>query len=191
MAIQASLTGHLVFSTLHTNDAPSSITRLIDMGVQPFLVASSVMAVMAQRLVRVVCPKCKEPYQPDQSELDHFDDHAGSGCGSDVCPRDKGCNHCQHTGFRGRIAVFEMMTMNPTIREMTFRSEPTQNIRRQARLFGMKTMVEDAKDKALQGITSLAKSIGSRNSMNRLGMRACAARCRSPAIGPSIQAFLP
>jgi len=156
MAIQASLTGHLVFSTLHTNDAPSSITRLIDMGVQPFLVASSVMAVMAQRLVRVVCPKCKEPYHPDQSELDHFDVTPDQAAAASFV-RGKGCNHCQHTGFRGRIAVFELMTMNSTIREMTFRSEPTQNIRRQARLFGMKTIVEDAKDKALQGVTSLAE----------------------------------
>lgn len=156
MAIQASLTGHLVFSTLHTNDAPSSITRLIDMGVQPFLVASSVMAVMAQRLVRVVCPKCKEPYKPDQTELEHFEITPEQAAAS-TFTRGKGCNHCQHTGFRGRIAVFEMMTMNPTIREMTFRSEPTQNIRRQARLFGMKTLVEDAKDKALQGITSLSE----------------------------------
>jgi type IV pilus assembly protein PilB len=156
MAIQASLTGHLVFSTLHTNDAPGSITRLIDMGVQPFLVASSVMAVMAQRLVRVVCPKCKEPYQPDRSELEHFEiDREQAGLATFV--RGRGCNYCQHTGFRGRIAVFEMMTMNPTLREMTFRSEPTQNIRRQARLFGMKTLVDDAKDKALQGVTSLSE----------------------------------
>jgi len=156
MAIQASLTGHLVFSTLHTNDAPSSITRLIDMGVQPFLVASSVMAIMAQRLVRVVCPKCKEIYKPDNSELDHFEitpDQAAMA----TFTRGKGCNYCSHTGFRGRLAVFEMMTMNPTLREMTFRSEPTQNIRRQARLFGMKTLVDDAKDKALQGVTSLSE----------------------------------
>jgi type IV pilus assembly protein PilB len=156
MAIQASLTGHLVFSTLHTNDAPSSITRLIDMGVQPFLVASSVMAIMAQRLVRVVCPKCKEIYKPDNSELEHFDitpDQAAMA----TFARGKGCNYCSHTGFRGRLAVFEMMTMNPTLREMTFRSEPTQNIRRQARLFGMKTLVDDAKDKALQGVTSLTE----------------------------------
>jgi len=156
MAIQASLTGHLVFSTLHTNDAPSSITRLIDMGVQPFLVASSVMAIMAQRLVRVVCPKCKEPYKPDRTELDHFEITPDQAASSNFV-RGKGCNHCQHTGFRGRIAVFELMTMNPTLREMTFRSEPTQNIRRQARLFGMKTIVEDAKDKALQGLTSLTE----------------------------------
>jgi type IV pilus assembly protein PilB len=156
MAIQASLTGHLVFSTLHTNDAPSSITRLIDMGVQPFLVASSVMAIMAQRLVRVVCPKCKEPYKPDQTELEHFDISPDQAATSTFV-RGKGCNYCSHTGFRGRLAVFELMTMNPTLREMTFRSEPTQNIRRQARLFGMKTIVEDAKDKALQGITSLTE----------------------------------
>jgi type IV pilus assembly protein PilB len=156
MAIQASLTGHLVFSTLHTNDAPSSITRLIDMGVQPFLVASSVMAIMAQRLVRVVCSKCKESYQPDNQELEHFDITPDLAARSTFV-RGKGCNHCQHTGFRGRLAVFELMTMNPTLREMTFRSEPTQNIRRQARLFGMKTIVEDAKDKALQGVTSLTE----------------------------------
>ncbi len=156
MAIQASLTGHLVFSTLHTNDAPSSITRLIDMGVQPFLVASSVMAIMAQRLVRVVCPKCKEAYQPDSQELEHFDITPDQAAMSSFV-RGKGCNHCQHTGFRGRVAVFELMTMNPTLREMTFRSEPTQNIRRQARLFGMKTLVDDAKDKALQGVTSLTE----------------------------------
>ena len=154
MAIQASLTGHLVFSTLHTNDAPGSVTRLIDMGVQPFLVASSVMAVMAQRLARVVCPKCKEPYRPDQSELTQFgitDDQASAG----TFMRGKGCNHCQHTGYRGRVAVFEMMTMNSKIREMTFNREPAQNIRRQARLMGMRSLAEDATDKALKGQTTL------------------------------------
>jgi type IV pilus assembly protein PilB len=154
MAIQASLTGHLVFSTLHTNDAPGSITRLIDMGVAPFLVASSVMAIMAQRLVRVNCPKCREPYRPDPGELQLLDvspERAAQG----TFLRGTGCAHCQHTGYRGRLAVFEMMAMNSTIREMTFRSEPTQNLRRQARLFGMRTLVEDATDKALAGVTDL------------------------------------
>ena len=156
MAIQASLTGHLVFSTLHTNDAPGSITRLIDMGVQPFLVASSVMAIMAQRLVRVVCSKCKEDYRPDPGELEQAGvSEAEAAEGAFV--RGKGCGSCQHTGYRGRIAVFEMMTMNTQMREMTFRSEPTQNLRRQARLFGMRTLVEDAKDKALQGITTISE----------------------------------
>lgn len=154
MAIQASLTGHLVFSTLHTNDAPSSITRLIDMGVEPFLVASSVMAIMAQRLVRVVCAKCREQYTPDPTELEFFDlteDQISDG----TFLRGKGCNNCQHTGYRGRVAIFELMSMNSTLREMTFRSEPAQNLRRQARLFGMKTLAEDALDKAMMGKTSL------------------------------------
>ncbi len=153
MAIQASLTGHLVFSTLHTNDAPSSVTRLIDMGVEPFLVASSVMAIMAQRLVRVVCPKCKQDYTPEQSEIDQFGitpDQLATG----KFIRGKGCNNCQHTGYRGRCAVFELMVMNSTLREMTFKSEPAQNLRRQARLFGMKTLVEDALDKAVAGRTT-------------------------------------
>ncbi len=154
MAIQASLTGHLVFSTLHTNDAPSSITRLIDMGVEPFLVASSVMAIMAQRLVRVTCSKCKEVYDPDPSELQHFELTAEQMTNAKFC-RGKGCNHCQHTGYRGRIATFELMVMNSTLREMTFKSEPSQNLRRQARLFGMKTLVEDALGKAVQGKTTL------------------------------------
>jgi type IV pilus assembly protein PilB len=154
MAIQASLTGHLVFSTLHTNDAPSSITRLIDMGVEPFLVASSVMAIMAQRLVRVVCAKCREEYNPDPAELDFF------GLTSEQLDdarfaRGRGCSACQHTGYRGRVAVFELMSMNSTLREMTFRSEPSQNMRRQARLFGMKTLAEDALDKAVIGKTTL------------------------------------
>jgi type IV pilus assembly protein PilB len=156
MAIQASLTGHLVFSTLHTNDAPGSITRLIDMGVQPFLVASSVMAVMAQRLVRVVCAKCVEPYKPDQSEIDEFE-LSPEQLKSGNFVRGRGCNSCQHTGYHGRRAVFELMTMNSTIREMTFRSEPTQNIRRQARLHGMKTLVDDALETALKGVTTIAE----------------------------------
>lgn len=157
MAIQASLTGHLVFSTLHTNDAPGSITRLIDMGVQPFLVASSLMAVMAQRLARVVCPKCGEPYQPDQQEMEYFDLSPDQLENANF-RRGKGCKNCQHTGYRGRKAVFELMMMNATLRDMAFRSEPAQNIRRQARLFGMKTLVEDAVDKAVEGITTLTEA---------------------------------
>lgn len=156
MAIQASLTGHLVFSTLHTNDAPGAITRLIDMGVQPFLVACSLMAVMAQRLVRVVCPKCREPYQPTPEEIEVFNitpDELSDG----QWVRGRGCANCKHTGYKGRRAVFELMTMNTTLREMAFNSEPAQNIRRQARLLGMKTLVEDAKDKAFAGLTTLAE----------------------------------
>ncbi len=154
IAIQASLTGHLVFSTLHTNDAPSAITRLIDIGIQPFLVASSLIAIMAQRLVRIVCPKCKEPDQPSMAEI------RAAGLTPDrlanaTFMRGRGCSHCHHTGYRGRTGIFEMMKMNSTIREMTFRREPTQAIRRQARLLGMRTLLEDGVNKALRGITTL------------------------------------
>lgn len=156
MAIQASLTGHLVFSTLHTNDAPGAITRLIDMHVQPFLVASSVMAILAQRLCRRICSKCAEPYRPSESELQHFDITPEMAAAA-TWMRGRGCNHCHHTGFRGRVAVHELMTMNSAVREMTFNREPTQNIRRQARLFGMKTLVEDCLDKALAGTTHVSE----------------------------------
>lgn len=156
MAIQASLTGHLVFSTLHTNDAPGAITRLIDMHVQPFLVASSVMAVMAQRLARRNCAKCTEPYRPSLGELQHFDISPEVASNSTFM-RGKGCGHCHQTGFRGRVAVFELMVMNSAIREMTFNREPSQNIRRQARLFGMRTLVDDCLDKALKGLTHFSE----------------------------------
>jgi type IV pilus assembly protein PilB len=154
IAVQASLTGHLVFSTLHTNDAPSAITRLADIGVQPFLIASSVIAIMAQRLVRLVCPKCKEPDEPDPGEI------KAAGITPDQLAkatfmRGRGCNHCHHTGYRGRKGIFEMLKMNSAIREMTFNRSPTQEVRRQARLHGMRTLLEDGIDKSLRGITTL------------------------------------
>ncbi len=154
IAVQASLTGHLVFSTLHTNDAPSAITRLGDIGVQPFLIASSVIAIMAQRLVRLVCPKCKEPDKPPSAEL------KAAGLTPDKLvnanfQRGRGCAHCHHTGYRGRKGIFEMLRMNAGIREMTFNREPTQTIRRQARLLGMRTLLEDGIAKAVAGITTL------------------------------------
>ena len=154
IAVQASLTGHLVFSTLHTNDAPSAITRLIDIGVPPFLIASSVIAIMAQRLVRLVCPKCKEVDKPDAAEM------KAAGLTPDQLSnatfmRGRGCNHCYHTGYRGRLGIFEMLKMNAAIREMTFNRAPTQEIRRQSRLLGMRTLLEDGIDKAVRGITTL------------------------------------
>jgi type IV pilus assembly protein PilB len=153
-AIQASLTGHLVFSTLHTNDAPSAVTRLVDMGVQPFLVASSVMAVMAQRLVRKVCPKCKQRVEPPAHIL------AGLGLRPEIAKKanfmkGKGCANCNKTGYRGRFGIYELMIMSSTIREMTFKGEPTLNIRRVARKQGMRTLFEDGMIKALKGITTL------------------------------------
>jgi type IV pilus assembly protein PilB len=154
IAVQASLTGHLVFSTLHTNDAPSAITRLQDIGVQPFLVASSVIAILAQRLVRLVCPKCKEPDTPPAAEIKA----AGltpQQAAKATFMRGRGCANCHHSGYKGRKGIIEMLRMNSAIREMTFNREPAQAIRRQARLHGMKTLLEDGVQKAVAGITTL------------------------------------
>ncbi len=160
IAIQASLTGHLVFSTLHTNDAPSAITRLIDVGVQPFLVASSLIAVMAQRLVRMICPKCKEPDMPPKSEIQA----AGISpeqAATATFMRGRGCANCNHTGYRGRRGIFEMMKMSGAVREMTFKRESSTVIRRQARLGGMKTLLEDGVIKAMKGLTTLEEVLSS------------------------------
>jgi type IV pilus assembly protein PilB len=154
IAVQASLTGHLVFSTLHTNDAPSAITRLSDIGVQPFLIASSVIAIMAQRLVRVTCQKCKEPDNPPAAELKAAGISAEQRASASFM-RGRGCNHCHHTGYRGRTAIFELLKMTSGIREMTFNRAPTQEIRRQARVLGMRTLLEDGVAKALKGNTTM------------------------------------
>ncbi len=154
IAVQASLTGHLVFSTLHTNDAPSAITRLGDIGVQPFLIASSVIAIMAQRLVRVNCLKCKEAYQPQAGEL------KAAGITPEQVSRatfmkGRGCNHCRERGYRGRHGLFEMMKMSSVIRELTFAQAPAQEIRRKARSTGMRSLLDDGILKALKGSTTL------------------------------------
>src|SRR5262249_38274482 len=145
---------HLVFSTLHTNDAPSAVTRLVDIGVQPFLVASSVMAIMAQRLVRKVCPKCRQRVEPPNHLL------VGLGLRPEIAKkanfmRGKGCSHCNKTGYRGRMGIYELMGMSSQIREMTFKGDSTQNIRKVARKQGMRTLFEDGMIKALKGLTTL------------------------------------
>ncbi len=153
-AIQASLTGHLVFSTLHTNDAPSAITRLVDIGIQPFLVASSVLAIMAQRLVRKVCPKCRVRYDPPAHIL------SGLGLRPEVAKKanfmkGKGCSYCNKKGYRGRMGIYELMIMTPQVREMAFKGESTQNVRKMARKQGMRTLFEDGIVKAIRGITTV------------------------------------
>jgi type IV pilus assembly protein PilB len=153
IAVQASLTGHLVFSTLHTNDAPSAITRLNDIGVPPFLVASSVIAVLGQRLVRIICPKCKDPDKPPAHEIKALGLTPAQALQANFA-RGRGCPNCNHTGYRGRKGIFEMMRMSNVIREMTFNREPTQALRRQARLAGMRTLLEDGVLKAVSGVTT-------------------------------------
>ena len=154
IAVQASLTGHLVFSTLHTNDAPSAITRLVDIGVPPFLIASSVIAVMAQRLVRLNCQKCKEPMMPTEAELKI------AGVSPEMAEKatfmkGTGCSHCRQGGYRGRQAIFELMKMTSQLRELTFAQAPAQELRRKARESGMRTLLHDGVSKALKGITTL------------------------------------
>ncbi len=154
-AIQAALTGHLVFSTLHTNDASSAITRLVDMGVKRFLVSTAVMAVMAQRLVRILCEECKEPYTPEPSQLRAAGLTPGQISGATFY-RGVGCPACQGAGYRGRRGMFELFEMDNTIRELTFKGASNLEIRAQARMTGgMVTLLEDGVRKVLEGITSL------------------------------------
>jgi type IV pilus assembly protein PilB len=154
VAIQAALTGHLVFSTLHTNDAPSAITRLIDMGVKPFLVASSIQAVMAQRLIRVLCPKCKQPdREPDPMWL-KLAGITQADLKDKIIYKPRGCDYCTGTGFRGRIGIFELMHMNTEIRTLAFDRSPTNRIRKAALASGMKSLLMDGRLKVLNGTTT-------------------------------------
>jgi type IV pilus assembly protein PilB len=151
--IQASLTGHLVFSTLHTNDAPSAITRMVDMGIPSYLVASSVIAVLAQRLVRTICPKCKQPFTPKDAELE------AAGITPDAAKtatflKGKGCGSCQRTGYRGRTGIHELMIISQPIREMIFEGKSSADIRKIAMKQGMKTLYVDGIEKVMKGITT-------------------------------------
>ncbi len=155
VAIQAALTGHLVFSTLHTNDAPSAVPRLIDMGAKPFLVASSIQAVMAQRLVRTICDNCKIPEpEPDRKILHTLGFRDDEIENTTFC-KGEGCEECNHTGYKGRLGIFEMMEMNNTLRELAFNRAPLNEIRRAARATGMRTLLEDGKIKIRSGKTTI------------------------------------
>lgn len=154
VAIQAALTGHLVFSTLHTNDAPSAITRLIDMGIKPFLVASSIQAIMAQRLIRVICAECKiEDEHPDKRVLRllGFNDEELAG---QKLWKGAGCKRCGGSGYRGRIGIFEMVLMNNELRDLAFKRASSTELRVAARAAGMRSLLEDGKRKVLGGQTT-------------------------------------
>ncbi len=154
MGIQASLTGHLVFSTLHTNDAPSAVTRMVDIGVPNYLVASSVIAVLAQRLIRLICPKCKQQIQLPESVV------RDAGIPAKLLAkakfsRGKGCSNCNKGGYRGRQGIFELMLVNSKIREMIFNNVSSVEIRKLAITQGMKTLYVDGIHKVLKGVTTL------------------------------------
>jgi type IV pilus assembly protein PilB len=153
IAINASLTGHLVFSTLHTNDAPGAVTRLIDIGVKPFLVASSVRALMAQRLVRKVCKKCTAPYLPTETELAALGLDAGK-VSSATFMRGKGCNDCNKTTYRGRFGIFEIFVIDDEARKLIYDRVPASVLRARAREMGMRTLREDGARKVMAGLTT-------------------------------------
>jgi general secretion pathway protein E len=155
--IQAALTGHLVFSTLHTNDAISAITRLVDLGVQPFMVSSTLLGAMAQRLVRKICPHCIEKFTMKGQELRGF----GFAAPKDeyTLQRGKGCRQCRSTGYLGRSGVFEIFPMSDRLKKMVVANEPSSELIKVAKQEGMKTLREDAWDKVLQGITTYKEVI--------------------------------
>ncbi len=155
MAIHAALTGHLVLSSLHTNDAPGAITRLIDLGVQPYLVASSLEGVAAQRLVRKVCRRCRTFYHPDENLLREMGINPDTVDKDLVVPKAVGCPECRNRGYSGRIALFEVIVMNDELRDMAYRELPTTEIRKVARKYGMRTLREDGWLKVVAGTTTI------------------------------------
>jgi type IV pilus assembly protein PilB len=153
IATNASLTGHLVFSTLHTNDAPSAVARLVDIGVQPFLVASSVRAIMAQRLVRRLCTHCKHPAELSETEMRALRVEPSQMSDAQVM-KAPGCEHCRHTGYRGRMGIFEIFIIDDDVRHMINKRTSTFLLRQRARELGMRTLREDGVRKVLTGLTS-------------------------------------
>jgi general secretion pathway protein E len=154
IAIHAALTGHLVFSTLHTNDAPGAITRLLDMDIEGFLIASSVIGVLAQRLVRVNCENCKQVYLPTEEVLKKMELTRGKTTGY-VTYRGKGCEECGFTGYKGRIGIFELMVIEESIRELIVKKAPSAVIKEKARALGLVPLREDGWEKVKQGVTSI------------------------------------
>jgi general secretion pathway protein E/type IV pilus assembly protein PilB len=157
IAINAALTGHLVFSTLHTNDAPSAITRLMDMGIKPFLVASSLRAVMAQRLLRRLCKNCKQPYKPSDAELEQL------GIDREYADKSQfmtapGCQEC-NKGYRGRMGVYEIFMLDASIEDLIYQQADSGVIMRRAKALGMRTLRDDALRKAAMGVTSIQEVI--------------------------------
>jgi type IV pilus assembly protein PilB len=158
IAIEASLTGHLVLSTLHTNDAPSTVTRLLDMGVEPFLVSATLYSVVAQRLVRTICVKCKEAYAPTEESLMEVN----------LTPDDvegkqfffgRRCDHCNKTGYRGRNAIYEIMKVDTKMRELIMLSKSTEVLRAEAQASGMRTLRESGILKIFDGLTSIEEVV--------------------------------
>ncbi len=158
IAINASLTGHMVFSTLHTNDAPGAVTRLIDIGVKPFLVSTSLRAIMAQRLVRKICPHCKRPHVPGVPELRSLNINPSQAAHATFAKGD-GCGQCNSTGYRGRMGIFEIFVVNEEVQKMIYEHVGTVKLRERARALGMRTMREDGARKVTSGLTTIEEVV--------------------------------
>jgi type II secretory ATPase GspE/PulE/Tfp pilus assembly ATPase PilB-like protein len=169
IGIEASLTGHLVFSTLHTNSAPETITRLLDMNIDPFNFADALLGIMAQRLIRVLCPKCKEAYHPTPEEFEEIIEAYGYDYWRDTGityspemtlyrPKDKGCNHCNSTGYKGRMGVHELLVGTDEIKRAVQRRAPIDELRKLAMQQGMRTLMQDAIEKAFKGVTDVKQA---------------------------------
>ena len=152
IAIQASLTGHLVLSTLHTNDAPSALTRLVDMGIEPYLLSSSVIGILAQRLVRLICSHCRISYEPSQYELDELGLSA-----VDRFHKGEGCSYCFYSGYKGRHGIYELMHLNTAIKRQIIKSADAMELQKVAINTGMKTLRTEGSYLVAQGITTSAE----------------------------------
>jgi type II secretory ATPase GspE/PulE/Tfp pilus assembly ATPase PilB-like protein len=159
IAVRASLTGHLVFSTLHTNDAPSAITRLVDMGVEPYLISSCLEGVIAQRLVRLICASCREPVAVDKTILEEMQAAFPGRSAETTFFKGRGCPECGFTGYRGRIALFEMMVMNDLLRGMVVRQAPANEIKKLAIEHGLITLRRDGWRKVMAGQTTVEEVV--------------------------------
>jgi general secretion pathway protein E len=153
IAIHASLTGHLVFSTLHTNDSAGAITRLLDMGIEPFLVSSSVVAIIAQRLIRVVCPDCRMGYSPPLEELEKLGWGSKNGKGKTFY-RGQGCANCMDTGYRGRTGIYEVLVLDDEIRNLILSKTDANTIKNRSVEKGMITLKQDGAAKVTRGLTT-------------------------------------
>jgi len=154
ISVQASLTGHLVFTTLHTNDAPSAIARLLDLGLEPFLVTATLEAIVAQRLVRRICGNCKTDYRPTEEQLFELQLRPEE-VGDRVFHYGKGCDYCNNTGYRGRLGIFEIMVLDDALRDMIMKRASTSVLRREAVKRGMRTLRDSGLMAIYDGVTTL------------------------------------
>jgi general secretion pathway protein E len=159
IAVQSALTGHMVFSTLHTNDAASAITRLVDIGIEPFLIASSVNAVAAQRLIRVLCDDCKRPYRPDEATLKLLGSAAAEQVRGKTLYKAVGCSKCFHTGYLGRVGIFEFMLLGHGIKKLLLESHDAFRINQEALKWGMTTLRDDGIRKVLAGVSTIEEIV--------------------------------